>query len=544
MNRSLRLCLVPAAVALGLLAEWAALRPGPLEVATSSSDVRLAAGDFVAGVVLVGCGVVAWGRRPESWVGALLVATGFSWFLATFAGSGWPGFAAFGGLFVTLQRGFLSHALLGYPSGRVTRGIERGLIVSLYLLSAVAVVANTVAGTLATASVVFVMATVRYARSSGPERRARGVAATAATAFSVVLAMVAGVLARGGIDIAVSWAYLIVIALIAVALVIDLVRESWTEATITGLVVDLGSSDGTAPLRDRLAVALGDPSLEIGYRLSERDAYVDDGGRALELPDPRFSRAVTIVREGDEPLAALVHDSAVLDDAELLHSVAAAARIAVANARLQAEVRSQVDEIEASRRRIVEAGGIQRQRLERELRDGAEHRLAEVATLLDEAAQGASGDFALMLAETRAELDGAQADLREFARGIHPRVLTERGLAAALADLAGRAAIPVELTVTEARLPPPIEVAAYFVCSEALANIGKYAEASRAWVDVARRDGVLAVSVGDDGRGGASFGGGSGLRGLADRVEALGGQLGVTSPRGEGTVISADLPLT
>jgi signal transduction histidine kinase len=539
MSRSFRFGLFPAAVVLGVFAEWAALRRGFLESA-SSSEIRFAVLDFIVGVVLVGSGLIAWDRRPESWTGALLVATGFAWFLGTFELSGWAGFAAFGSLFVTLHRGFLGHALLAYPSGRVRRRSERSAIIGLYLLSAVAIAANTVAGTLITASVVFAVAAGRYLRSAGPERRARMVALTAATAFSVVL-VVTAIAAK---DHAVPWAYEIVIALIAIALVTDLVRERWTEATITGLVVDLGSSDGSAPLRDRLAVALGDPSLELGYRLSERDAYVDDSGRVLELPDPRSSRAVTIVREGDESVAALVHDKAVLDDAELLESVAAAARIAVTNARLQAEVRSQVDEIEASRRRIVEAGDTQRQRLERELRDGAEHRLVEVAALLEEAGDGASADFAAMVAEARVELEGAQADLREFARGIHPRALADGGLAAALADLARRTAFPVDLTVADDRFPAPIEAAAYFVCSEGLANIGKYAQASRSAIEVGRRDGILAVAVRDDGRGGASLDGGSGLRGLADRIEALGGRLSLESSPGQGTVLSAELPVS
>jgi signal transduction histidine kinase len=540
MSRLLRLALLPAAVAFGLFAEWASLRRGPFETAASGSEVRLAAIDFVVGVVLVGCGVVAWDRRPESWTGALLAATGFSWFLATFSLSGWPGFASFGSLFVTLNRGPLSHALLAYPSGRVTRRIEQAAIAGLYALSAVVVAANTPAGTLITAGLVLGVAGHRYLRSTGPERRARLVAAAAATAFSAVLVAAVG---AGG-DNAASWAYEIVVLLIAVTLTLDLLLRRWTQATMTGLVVDLGSLDETAPLRSRLAAALGDPSLEVGYRLAGRDAYVDDSGRALELPDARSSRAVTIVREGEEPLVALVHDSAALDDLQLLDSVAAAVRIAVANARLQAEVRSQLEEIERSRRRIVETGDAQRRRLERELHEGAERRLDEVAALLDEAGDSADAGFVGQLAETRAELARARADLLEFARGIHPRALTEEGLAVALAELAGRSRLPVELTVAEGRFPAPIEAAAYFVCSEALANVGKYAQASRATIEVARRDGVLAVAVRDDGRGGASLDAGSGLRGLADRVEALGGRLNVTSPQGRGTVLEAELPLS
>jgi signal transduction histidine kinase len=543
MTRLLRFGLFPAAVALGVFAEWAALRRGPLEAPTSSSEVRLATADFVVGVVLVGCAVIAWDRRPASRTGMLLAATGFSWFLGTFYASGWAGFSAFGSLFVTLHRGPLANALLAYPSGRVTGWTDRVSIASLYVLSAVAVVADTAAGTLVTACIVFAVATDRYLRSMGPERRARLVAAVAATAFSAVLVVNASARLAGAGTVIALWAYDIVIVLLAVALLLDLVLGRWTQATVTGLVVDLGVRDETAPLRDRLAAALGDPSLEIGYRLTERDAYVDDSGRMLALPDGRSSRAVTIVRQDGEPLAALVHDRAVLGDPELLHSVAAASRIAVDNARLQAEVRSQLEEIEASRRRIVEAGDTQRRRLERELHEGAERRLAEVAVLLDEAGEGANVDCGAMLEESRAELARAQAELIEFARGIHPRVLAEGGLAAALADLAGRAAVPVDLAVTESRFPAAVEAAAYFVCSEALANIGKYADASRATIEVIGRDGAVTLSVRDDGRGGATIDAGLGLRGLADRVEALGGRLLVESRPGEGTVVSAALPL-
>jgi signal transduction histidine kinase len=149
-----------------------------------------------------------------------------------------------------------------------------------------------------------------------------------------------------------------------------------------------------------------------------------------------------------------------------------------------------------------------------------------------------------MLAETRGELERAQVELGEFAQGIHPRLLTDGGLRPALADLASRAAVPVELTALDARFPAPVEAAAYFVCSEALANVGKYAKASRAWIEVERRDGALLLSVKDDGRGGASPDAGSGLRGLADRVEALGGRLSVDSPPGEGTVLFAELPVS
>ncbi len=549
MTRAVRFSLFPTAVALGLFAEWAALRRGPFEEAASASEIRLAAADLVVGLVLIGCGLVAWDRRPESWTGVLLAAAGFTWFLGTFAGSSESAYADFGSVFLTLHRGPLVHALLAYPSGRVRGWSERAAIAVSYVLAAVADAGKTPEATIFVACLVLAVAARRYIASAGPERRARLLAAAAAAAFSAVL-LVSGVTrlagAGGSVDRGVLWAYQVALVLIGAGLLIDLLLGRWTLATVTGLIVDLGELGETGPLRDRLAGALGDPSLVVGYRLPERDAYVDDRGREVELPEPGSDRTVTIVRDRGEPVAALVHDAGALSDPDLVDSVAAAARIAVANARLQAEVRRQVAELEASRRRIVEAADAQRRRLERELREGAEQRLAEVRALLDEAGRGA-GDgspFAAMLTETRAELERAQSELSEFARGIHPRTLTDGGLPLALTDLAGRAAVPVELSVADGRFPPPVEAAAYFVCSEALANIGKYAQASRAAIDVDSRDGKLVVSVSDDGRGGASLDAGSGLRGLVDRVEALGGRLNVESPPGEGTLLVAELPLT
>jgi signal transduction histidine kinase len=225
-------------------------------------------------------------------------------------------------------------------------------------------------------------------------------------------------------------------------------------------------------------------------------------------------------------------------DPELLESVAAAARIAVVNARLQAEVRSQLEDLDASRRRLLEAGDAERGRLERELHEGAERRLVKIGELLDQAG-GADG----RLAELRAKLDATQSELLEFARGVHPRTLTEGGLGLALRELALASPVRVDIEVREARFPPAVEAAAYFVCSESLANVAKHAEASHVTIDVASRSGALVVSVTDDGRGGAELGAGSGLRGLADRVQALGGRLTVTSPPGEGTRLVAELPL-
>ena len=191
-------------------------------------------------------------------------------------------------------------------------------------------------------------------------------------------------------------------------------------------------------------------------------------------------------------------------------------------------------EVEASRRRIVEASDEQRGRLERELREGAERRLARVAELL--------ADSGEPLADVRAGLGAARAELREFARGMHPATLTERGLGASVRELAGRSPVTVEVAVPPARFAPAIEAAAYFVCAESLTNVAKHAGASQVRIGITQEDGWLTVVVADDGTGGADPSRSSGLRGLSDRVEALGGRLAVDSPPGGGTRVMAALP--
>jgi len=545
--RAVRIAILPAGVALGLYAEWAALQRGPLEQAATSGDVHLAAADFLVGVVFLACGLVAWTRRPESRTGLLLIVTGITWFLGTFAASGRSFYAALGAVFLTLHRGPIVHVLLSYPSGRVNRRTERAALGVAYALAAIAVVSTTAEGGVVLAVIVLAVAAQRFLAAAGPQRRARLPAAAASAAFAAALFVSAITRLAGSaasVDRGVLWAYQIVLVAIAIGLTLDLLLHRWETATVTGLIVDLGEGAEAGTLRDRLAQALGDSSLVLGYRLADRGIYVDDRGREIAVPEDGGDRGVTIVRQDGEPVAVLVHAAGVLATSDLVRSVAAAARIAVANARLQAEVRRQVEELEASRRRLVEAGDAERRRLERELRAGAERRLAEVETLLEVVGRGAKGGFAEALAETKTRLELTRAELQEFARGIHPRVLSDQGLAAALRDLAGRSTVPVDLVVPETRFSPPIEVAAYFVCSEALANVGKYAAASRAGIEISSIDGTLVVSVTDDGRGGAALDAGSGLRGLSDRVDALGGRLTVTSPPRKGTRLVALLPLT
>ena len=379
-----------------------------------------AALDLAVGFLLIGLGLVAWQRRGSSAVGPLMAASGFAWFLGNLAS--WA---------LYLHRGPLVHLVVSYPTGRLRSRLQWAVVAAGYVCAAASPLARNDAVTILLALAVCATALRRYLVASGPERRAR--ASALGAAVMVALALMLGAAARlAGVDTdrAVLWAYEVVIGLAAVWLFADLLWGRWTQAAITGLVVDLGELGDAGTLRDRLARALGDPSLVVGYWLPGESRYVDEAGRPVELPIAGAERAVTPIEQDGEPVAALVHDASVLGDPRLVADVAATARLAVANARLQAEVRSRVAEVAASRRRIVEAADAQRRGLERRLRRGAEQRLGRVAELIS--------DPGPPLAEVAVGLEAARAELREFARGVHPAALVEGGLAAALAELAER----------------------------------------------------------------------------------------------------------
>jgi signal transduction histidine kinase len=262
-------------------------------------------------------------------------------------------------------------------------------------------------------------------------------------------------------------------------------------------------------------------------------------------PAPEGKVATTIENEG-RPVAAILHDADLAEERDLVQAVGAAAALTLENARLNAELRANVDELRASRARIVTAGYAERRRVERDLHDGAQQRLMALGINLRLARDRITSDTqetAALLDASLAELNEATRELRELARGIHPAALTDRGLAAALGGLAGRSPVPVEILQTpDERLPSPVESAVYFVVAEALTNVARYAHARTAKVTVVRSNGQVDVQVSDDGVGGADPAHGSGLRGLSDRVSALDGRLELTSAAGDGTTVKARIP--
>src|SRR4051812_27654333 len=298
------------------------------------------------------------------------------------------------------------------------------------------------------------------------------------------------------------------------------------------------------PVRELLAERLGDRSLSIAYWLPEREIFVDDAGRTVRLPDPGSGRAWTAVDRGGVRLAAIIHDAELDASPELVSAAASAAALAIDNERLKAELRARVEELRVSRLRIVEAADDARRRIERDLHDGAQQQLVSLALDLRmlKARLGDSGLAATV--DTLAEkLADALAELRELARGIHPAILSERGIGAAAEALVARAPLDVEVDVRlDERLPAPVEAAAYFVIAEGLTNVVRYAETRRAAVQVARVGGEIEIVVSDDGAGGASVERGTGLRGLADRLAVLDGRLRLESPPGQGTRPEAHVP--
>jgi signal transduction histidine kinase len=273
---------------------------------------------------------------------------------------------------------------------------------------------------------------------------------------------------------------------------------------------------------------------------------VGSDGRAFAVPKDGPDRAVTQLDQEGEPLAVLVHDPTLREEPKLVEGVAAAARLALQNARLHAEVSAQLAKVKDSRARLVAAADEERRRIERDIHDGAQQRLVALALELRSAqrrlGEEVDPELEQLLSTAADELQVAVDELRELAHGIHPGVLVQGGLAAALESLAGRLAVPVTVDATSERLSPEVEGTAYFVASEALANVVKHARASRAAIRATRRNGMLVIEVEDDGIGGAAAQDGSGLRGLADRVEAQGGSLRVESAPGAGTRVVGEIP--
>jgi signal transduction histidine kinase len=335
--------------------------------------------------------------------------------------------------------------------------------------------------------------------------------------------------------------------LTAAAAVVAVAAQDGIGWLLRGLAQALLRSEqgGEGPVREMLAERLGDRSLNIAYWLPDRGVFVDDRGHRVDLPSSGSGRAWTAVEREGTRVAAIVHDAELDATPELVHAAASAAALAIDNERLKADLRARLEELRHSRRRIVEAADDARREIERNLHDGAQQQLVSLALDLRllRARLKQDPELAGTVEELADKLAAALAELRELARGIHPAVLSDHGLAPAIHVLVERVPIAVECDLSvEERLPPPVEAAAYFVVAEGLTNVIKYANATSAKVSVRRRRSDVEVEVEDNGVGGAQLDAGSGLRGLSDRLAALEGDLALESPLGEGTRLFARIP--
>ncbi len=375
----------------------------------------------------------------------------------------------------------------------------------------------------------------------GPARRAQApLFVGAAIAIPALIVSLAWMTATGEssatIDVIDRWIAL----LVPLGVVAGVSWSRLRRSEASDLVVEL-RTDGATSLRERLAKVLGDPTVDVAYRLDD-GRHVDAAGRPLELPQGP-ERAITLVTVRGDEVAALVHDPALLDEPALVEAVRATAGLVLENERLAAEVRAQLAEVRASRTRIVAATDAERRRIERNLHDGAQQRLVTLSLALGIAAARQDAAGSDVLARARDEVDEAIAELRELARGIHPTLLRDEGLLTAVEALARRTPLPVTVEGSAGeRLPDAVELAAYFLVSEALTNVVKHAAASQATVRIEHMGGSLRVAVADDGVGGARADADSGLAGLRDRLEVLDARLIIESDRGAGTIVSVEIP--
>jgi signal transduction histidine kinase len=339
---------------------------------------------------------------------------------------------------------------------------------------------------------------------------------------------------------------LVVLTIAAVVVAVGLLDFLHTPYSALARRIMLPRAVVGAPVRELLAESLGDHSVAIAYWLPDRAMFVDETGRRVELPHPASGRTWTTVEREGRPVAAIVHDAALDTSSELVQAAASAAELAIDNERLKADLRARLEELRVSRLRIVEATDAARRRIERDLHDGAQQQLVALALELRLLRGRLGGDEELtgVVDGLSQRLASALAELRELARGIHPSILSDQGLAPAIDALADRAPVEVRAAVdVEDRYAEPIEAAAYFVVSEALTNVAKYARASGADVNITIADGEIVVHVSDDGIGGVDVSAGSGLRGLQDRLAAVDGTLEIASPPGRGTRVRARIPI-
>jgi signal transduction histidine kinase len=572
-----RLVAGPAALAVGLGALAVAQGPGRFTTYAGRSS-SAAALTVAAGLALVAAGLVTALDRRAARIGDLAVLAGLVWFAPVWVGwdRGPPLVRSLGMLAAGFTFPLLLHLALAYPSGQLRGAVARALVRAVYLEAALAALGRALFRdpfydpncwanctdnrflvrslpplargievvdrwfTAAAAAALVMVLGWRLLRDSRPARRTLLPIALPASLLAVTVIAHAIALQRMPLEDpsdpifgAIFLIGCVGVLLLAAGLAWAAVRTRVQRRAVARIATSLGQAPPPGSLQTALAQAIGDPALQITYWLYNAEHYVDAAGRPVAEPVAAPGRAITtLVRDGRR--IAVVSHTAALPDLE--RELGAAVRLALENERLQAEALAQLEDLRASRVRIVETGDSERRRLERDLHDGAQQQLLALSYDLRLAHTQAQADgdshTESLLTEAIGQAQAALGELRDLAHGIYPAILTEAGLTAALASLADAAPLPVEIgDAAQGRYPAAVETAAYLLVTEALDDAAGR-DASHAAISVARDGGRLVITVQDDGTNRTAT-----MVQLADRVGALDGRLDIEPRR-----LRAELP--
>jgi signal transduction histidine kinase len=551
-----RLVLPGLAIAYGGASVAVALDFDPVAPTTyAATSSGAAAADIATGLGLILAGLLVWWERPAGSIGPVTVLLGAVWFAPDWVGlEEGPALARSVAMVAApFLLPLLVQLVLAMPDGRVHGRGARVAVTLAYLAGGVVSIgqalfrdpfldvycwSNCTDNVLLVAAGILVAAfagrrllsATRAGRAAtGPVLVPASLAALALAAYAVALLRDPAEDPEGGVFQAVFFARAGAFSALAAGVAWTVVRQRRTRAAISRLAADLGEAPEPGSLRAALARSLGDPKIEVGYRMPGSEPYVDADGRPIEAAAD--GRAATPIVRGGEPVAVVIHDRALSGARELEQEIGAAARLAVDNERLRAEVLAQLEDLRSSRARIVEAGDSARRRLERDLHDGAQQRLLTLSYELRLARAAAEntgdGGLAALLASSTDEVQAALGELRDLAHGIYPAILTEAGLGPALETLAEDAPLPVEVrSVPDERLPKAVERTAYVVAAGAI-EAGAREDGDYVELDVRREGGRLLVRAGPLASAVPVQ--------LADRVGALGGQIGLE----DGTLVAA-----
>ena len=549
-------------------------------VGRSSTYVALEAG---AGWALVASGLAVRRSRPDNRCWWLLVIAGLAWFVGRIEPRLPVHLAETSFAANRFYEVLLVWALLAYPTGRLAGRAAASLLALIvaahagrFLARLLLYVPPDAAGygtrnrylpvsdprwwtavddafpvvRVVLSTLMLLLVSHRWWHSSRPGRRTMSPVVVAAALLVATVALedrLGWYSPVPGTALRVTLVRYVLVGVTGITLAFGFHRLRSTRSAVIDVVGDLAHDVPHHELEAALVRSLGDPSLRLGVWSPETGTYCSMAGDTIGVRPTSPARAVTLVRIGNQPIAALDHDAVLLEDAALVNAVTTTIRLTMENERMRGELEAQLSELAHSRARIVEASDAARRRIERDLHDGAQQRLVTLGIGLRlaevSAAAGETEATRGALSRAVAELGVAIEELRTLARGVHPSVLTESGLSAALESLTDRAGLPTRLTVTLDHEPSARSAAAiYFTAAEALTNAARHSQATRVLVDVSCRDGELRLVVSDDGIGGASREGGSGLRGIEDRVAAANGMLAVTSVAGKGTSVDASVP--